>query len=549
MNDGEEEVIGQQSNIESPNNSSLSMVRVDHSDDVHVSDPSATSAPDKLNDEEWGGDNAPQKGPPHDVPVSNPSSATRTPDKLNDEEWGDDTAPQKAEKAESENQRNSCKDDADETDDDDTTNDEAEVLREWGDDIQGRKGQGLTSEHRQSPSNSLKAWNTRIRQTPKRKSSLWQNVRWKNLPSPQRMQKAIVEATSTIDSLKEDQALSSSACEEDEDGLLVNLKEGYSDETSGDTKKGTQGVHHQGETMPVDPASAVSTKRTSNLQVQESSSTLCPPPPSASPSSLSFNSSPFGFQQMRPFAQLVKNQSSIESSNDFFQVKPHHVYPPEFRMNESELYHEMMRASECFEEVTSRSSGRQIGTLKVEVLSALGLAKFDRFSKPNAIAYLVCGDTAFATDAIPASLSPMWPARSRRAVEFPLFHAYAKLYLGIFNDTDKDVDDFAGRLAINVASLRQDIEYDVIFPLKVSTLVYDQRPRGCCRLRFTLHWSDERAAVLSYLPWKRRDLPWIGDSKSDFVAIPCADPKTLRNVAFVVHGEDLPGKFSRKAFR
>jgi hypothetical protein len=32
-------------------------------------------------------------------------------------------------------------------------------------------------------------------------------------------------------------------------------------------------------------------------------------------------------------------------------------------------------------------------------------------------------------------------------------------------------------------------------------------------------------------------------------AIPCADPKTFRNVAVTVYGQDLPGKYSRNAFR
>jgi len=216
---------------------------------------------------------------------------------------------------------------------------------------------------------------------------------------------------------------------------------------------------------------------------------------------------------------------------------------------ESKTERDPIMDSECVERVESRSKERQIGTLKVEVLSCTGLVKFDRFSKPNITTYLICGDASFATDSI-ASLSPIWPVRSKRAVEFPLFHAYARLYLGVFNATEKEVDDFAGRAVINVSSLRQNIQYDVTFPLKVSAMVYDKRYRGSIRLRFELQWSDERFAVLSYLPRTLNDLPWIGDhTKSDFVGIPCADSKTLKNVAQTIFGEDLPSKFSRKSFR
>lgn len=209
----------------------------------------------------------------------------------------------------------------------------------------------------------------------------------------------------------------------------------------------------------------------------------------------------------------------------------------------------ILAESSNFEAVKSRSKEYQIGTLKMEILSCTNIAKFDRYSWPNITAYMVCGDTAFATDSV-TSPSPMWSADSKRAAEFPLFHAYARIFIGIFNATDKDTDDFAGRVVINMASLRQNVQYDVNLPLKVSSTIYDQRKRGFVRLRFSLHWSDERFAVLSYLPKSFSTLPWVGDpTKSNTVTVPCADKKTLRNVTFTVFGEDLPSKFSRKAFR
>ncbi|KAI2511849.1 Protein kinase C conserved region 2 [Fragilaria crotonensis] len=35
----------------------------------------------------------------------------------------------------------------------------------------------------------------------------------------------------------------------------------------------------------------------------------------------------------------------------------------------------------------------------------------------------------------------------------------------------------------------------------------------------------------------------------DSPSIPCADPKTFRNVAFTIHGQELPGKYTREAFQ
>lgn len=238
-------------------------------------------------------------------------------------------------------------------------------------------------------------------------------------------------------------------------------------------------------------------------------------------------------------------------------MKPFGAYPAQFQANEAELYQEMMKPSRNFEVMTSRSMGKenqkqnQIGSLKVEVLTVMGLAKFDRFSKPDAKAYLICGDCAFATDIIHNCFSPMFPSGSRRAVEFPIHHAFAHLYLGVFNTTEKDNDDFCGRVSINIASLRPDIEYDVSLPLKVSKNIYDRRPHGVVRLRFKLHWSSVRSAVLSYFPTTIQDgIPWVSDpTKADFLSIPCSDIKTLKNVVRVIHGQDIAGKFSRKAFR
>jgi len=233
---------------------------------------------------------------------------------------------------------------------------------------------------------------------------------------------------------------------------------------------------------------------------------------------------------------------------DFVQIKPYHAYPEGFQMSASELYQETMRKSTNFEVLTSSQTEKQIGCLDVEVLSCIGLPQTRR-SKPNSIAYLVCGDVAFATDIITNSSSPQWPARSKRAATIPLFHAFARLYTGIFSVTDKDNDDFTGRNVIDIATLRPNTYYDVTLPLRTSNLVYDRSPRGAVRLRFRLKENENRAFLLSYIPLNMKQMKQIMDKSIDNVTIPCADSKTIHNVAYTIYGKDLPGKYSKSAFR
>lgn len=209
---------------------------------------------------------------------------------------------------------------------------------------------------------------------------------------------------------------------------------------------------------------------------------------------------------------------------------------------------------------TNDDDDGRIGTLSVEVMSCVGLPKFDRFSKPDVRVYALLADSAFATDVIPSCRSPLWPSRCRRAASFPVHHAYARLYVGVFGvrsgstRKEKENDDFAGRVAIDVSALRPGTEYDATMPLRSSTSVYDRRPRGAVRLRLSLEWRSERAAVLSYLKAPTRSTggeSGFGDGGggAGHLAIPCGDTKTFRNVALTVHGEHLPGKYERRAFR
>jgi hypothetical protein len=88
----------------------------------------------------------------------------------------------------------------------------------------------------------------------------------------------------------------------------------------------------------------------------------------------------------------------------------------------------------------------------------------------------------------------------------------------------------------------------VTFPLRHSTFVYDRRQRGVIRLRFSLHWFNERAAVISYFK-NPKSIVMTSPLIQGQPTVPCADPKTFRNVAVTCHGIDLPGKYTRGAFR
>ena len=270
-----------------------------------------------------------------------------------------------------------------------------------------------------------------------------------------------------------------------------------------------------------------------------------------------------------PVKDAVKLKSRRSKDRKVLRVKPYHCFAPhKVFMTEEEIYHNMLRPTEVVDGLVSSlkpwyhipeveltelekkywgsSHDGRIGSLRVEVLSCVGISKY----KSDISVYLVCGDAAFATDVIHGSRSPMWPQSSRRAACFPIFHAYARLYVGVFDVTKRkksENDSFCGRVEIGIPSLRPDTEYDVSLPLRVSSFIYDRRPRGVVRLRLSLHWFSERAAVLSYLPAPRNISSTYRSVESP--SISCADPKTFRNVAFTIHGQELPGKYTREAFQ
>jgi hypothetical protein len=250
-------------------------------------------------------------------------------------------------------------------------------------------------------------------------------------------------------------------------------------------------------------------------------------------------------------AASVRQRSLLEKE---YKVQPTYAYPRQY-MTRQELTNEMMLPSETFYNLRAPNNNSacdtpEIGNLRVEVLACLGLPKLERTSETDAVVYCVCGRYAFATDVISNQNSPMWLRKSRRACEIPLFEAYARLYVGVFDyDGNRTKDEFAGRVVVDLARLRPNSAYDVTLPLRLSSHVYSKRQRGAIRLRLTLTYTSERRALLSYVP-KQWSIPLPQHTRpKTSVAVMCADPKSFRNLAITVHGAHLPGKFTFQQMR
>jgi C2 domain len=248
--------------------------------------------------------------------------------------------------------------------------------------------------------------------------------------------------------------------------------------------------------------------------------------------------------------ELLARGGKFTLKDKEFRVLPSYAYPHRW-LTKSEMREEMVLPSEHFHDL--RIPGckeKEIGCLKVEVLQCLGLPKLDRGSDTDALVYLVCGSYAFATDVIDNRTNPMWLRKTRRACIFPLFHGYARLYVGVFDYESRRVkDDFAGRVTVDLARLRPRSTYDVTLPLRLSTHVYSRRKRGAIRLRFSLNWYSERDAMFSYFPKSFR-IPLPQHSKPNFeTTVMCSDQKAFRNIAITVHGAHLPGRFTFNQMR
>ena len=240
--------------------------------------------------------------------------------------------------------------------------------------------------------------------------------------------------------------------------------------------------------------------------------------------------------------KIVSKQSSLGAKE--YRCLPLYAYPYSW-LTDQELLEEMVRPSKRWCDL--REDGRtEMGFLKMEVLQCTGVPKLDAYSLSDPMVYVVCGAAAFVTDVIADKLDAYWLPLSRRACILPVMNAFSQVYVGCFDyDGEKEMDDFIGRVVLDIPQIQAGYTYDVQLPLRDSSRVYNRNHLGFIRLRFRLEWNGdgERAALLSYLPtpdhMKKR-------MKNDVTAVTvkCPDSKSFYNVAHTVYGKDIPGRYS-----
>mmetsp|Transcript_21832 Transcript_21832/g.53992 ORF Transcript_21832/g.53992 Transcript_21832/m.53992 type:complete len:1245 (-) Transcript_21832:1200-4934(-) len=254
-------------------------------------------------------------------------------------------------------------------------------------------------------------------------------------------------------------------------------------------------------------------------------------------------------QAWSPFRNSISQEFGEDSyrkkrnSQDRFRVMPDDAYPNTY-LNREEMRQEMNQKSAYYHDLrVPYQKGKEIGQLRLEVLQCFGLPSVSMTREVSAYAIAVCGSHAFKTDILPPATNPMWLSQMRRACMFPIDKAYDKIYLGVFDSkaegNTSTTSDFMGRIVIDVARLRAGTTYDISLPLRQSAHVFSRNRQGAVRVRMHLIWVSERSAVLSYLPKKKPK--FVPDESHK---INCLDERSFRNVAQLVHGRHMPGKFS-----
>eukprot|EP00980_Cylindrotheca_fusiformis_P006234 scaffold1334_cov123-Cylindrotheca_fusiformis.AAC.4 len=235
-------------------------------------------------------------------------------------------------------------------------------------------------------------------------------------------------------------------------------------------------------------------------------------------------------------------QKKKMTKNDRFKVFPDAAYPNTY-LNRDELREEMNQKSGYYHDLrVPYKKGKEIGQLRLEILQCFGLPSASVIRDVSAYAIAVCGSHAFKTDVMPAVPNPMWLSQMRRACMFPIFHAYDRVFIGVFDHGQGEGSsnsDFIGRVVIDIARLRAGCMYDITLPLRQSSHVFSRTQQGAIRVRFHLIWVSERSAVMSYLPKSKPKFHPDEHNK-----INCLDERSFRNVAHLVHGQHMPGKFS-----
>ena len=244
--------------------------------------------------------------------------------------------------------------------------------------------------------------------------------------------------------------------------------------------------------------------------------------------------------------ERLAQKKGVNTEEERFRVMPDYAYP-NTKMNRDELRTEMNKKSFFFHNLRLPKEPKGIGQVALEILQCFGLPKPDSTlgSEASAFCIAVCGSYAFRTDTMPPVANPMWLSKMRRAAIFPVFHAYAKIYIGVFgHNPESRRDGFAGRIVVDLSSLRPNCTYEMTLPLRRSAHVYSREQRGAIRIRVNLSWFSDRSAILSYIPKKPPKL-----EPQEDVVVNCCDAKSFQNVARVVHGEHMPGRFTTKQLR
>jgi hypothetical protein len=259
--------------------------------------------------------------------------------------------------------------------------------------------------------------------------------------------------------------------------------------------------------------------------------------------------------------EKLTQKRGTNRADETFKIIPDYAYP-NVRMNREQLRIETSKPSSCFHDLrvpNKPSHNNIIGQISIETLQCFGIPYNEKGIKQSPFCLIVCGQYAFQTDCVVPITNPMWLCKMRRACHIPIHHAYARVYIGVLRQRIKssassstttsssaannERDAFIGRVVIDVARLRPNCTYDVTLPLRQSAHVYVKEQRGAIRFRFHLQYYSERMALLSYLP---TDLTKIKIEPNESVTVYCCGVKSFQNVARVVHGIDMPDRFSMR---
>lgn len=236
----------------------------------------------------------------------------------------------------------------------------------------------------------------------------------------------------------------------------------------------------------------------------------------------------------RPDPQDVSADEKIPMLKAF----PEDEYPHRWLTIE-ELYGEMRKPAKRIEDLRNDThsslaqSGKPVGYLFIEVLTCFSLRKrrprATKLRIPPCSVQFVCGDHSFTTEEVPVDINPVWLCRAKRAAIFPVYHAFGRVYVGVWHRYPSS-DDLVGRVIIDIPYLRPDSQYDVVLPLRGPSDCFDRIHRGGIRMRFELHWTDEREAILSY----PRNI--LRPAKA---VIPHDNERKFKSTAILVHGPSL----------